>query len=472
METTDTTYERKYPVELLDYFGNDLMDVFGTPEEQQSKIDLRSIANSPSKIDELIKQLPNGGVLDVYEKFGKDSRPTFLEVSIEILKMFKDSGIFKMYKLPKLSCSLNRIGGCEAEWNTLYLRYPVQRSVNVWHIVRDILIEWDSDLNDPAYVRVLADGSMNVNDKQHGNFGRLIMGFEKVLVEGVYSDDPSMDSNMYASRNIQNLASSWENNANVRVTRAQDYQKEGKIPTAGDLVYLDFYNTLDDLDCSWQEASLPKKSKVCQNGHKLFRHYDQYKANDIFKSCVGMNTAIWPHGELAHEFVWGACEFMKQMQVSSFTDSQLRDIKSYIKRAVSETYPDRINRPNRSTGPGTIWGDVKSFLRQLNKESTGTKKDFRLSMPPNYLIAAGLRDLIVNWNAYHKNHSNLSYVKLNIPEIKFNGQVVTVSVGYRPDGYDKSITGYIRDDVIPFDHTELDFEDMLDVELENESESI
>jgi hypothetical protein len=148
-------------------------------------------------------------------------------VAVEVLKMLHASGIFKTYKLPQLGINFARIGGEEASWDKLYLRYPVQRSVKVWHILKDILIEWDDNLNDPAYVRVLADGTMNVNDKQHGNFGRLIMGAEAVLVEGIRSDADSMDSNMYASRNIHNLESSWENNANVRVTRAQDYEFEG-----------------------------------------------------------------------------------------------------------------------------------------------------------------------------------------------------------------------------------------------------
>ena len=53
--------------------------------------------------------------------------------------------------------------------------------------------------NDPMYVRVLSDGTANCNDKQHGNFGRLILVIPNVVVEGITSDDESMDPNMYAS---------------------------------------------------------------------------------------------------------------------------------------------------------------------------------------------------------------------------------------------------------------------------------
>jgi hypothetical protein len=446
--------QRRYPTVLEEEFGNGLDTIFGTEEEQAKKKGLRSIAGDPNKIDELIKKLPDDGVLDVYEKFGKDGRPSFLQVAVEVLKMLKESGIFKEYKLPELGENLSRIGGELDGWDKLYLRYPVQRSVKVWHILRDILIEWDDDLNDPAYVRKLKDGTMNVNDKQHGNFGRLIMGAEQVYVEGITSDDPSMDSNMYASRNIHNLESSWENNANVRVTRARDYEKEDKSVKLDDRPYLDFHNLLDDLDCSWQEAGLPKKPKVCQNGDKLFKDFAAY-GPDIFKSCVSMNTSIWPHGELAREFVWGASEFLKQMQ-PNFTDSQMRDIKSYIKRAVGESYIDNPRKQNRATGEGTLWGDVKAFIGSL--ENKGENKDWRTSVGANYTIAAGIRDLILNWNAYHKDNSNITYVKLELPMVQYGETDLDIKVGFYPNGHIANAKPYHRDDVIAFNHTELEFD--------------
>jgi hypothetical protein len=303
---------------------------------------------------------------------------------------------------------------------------------------------------------------MNVNDKQHGNFGRLIMGAEQVYVEGIASDDPSMDSNMYASRNIHNLESSWENNANVRVTRARDYEKEDKSVKLDDRPYLDFHNLLDDLDCSWQEAGLPKKPKVCQNGDKLFKDFAAY-GPDIFKSCVSMNTSIWPHGELAREFVWGSSEFLKQMQ-PNFTDSQMRDIKSYIKRAVGESYIDNPRKQNRATGEGTLWGDVKAFIGSL--ETKGENKDWRTSVGANYTIAAGIRDLILNWNAYHKDNSNITYVKLELPMIQYGETDLDIKVGFYPNGHIANAKPYHRDDVVAFNHTELEFD------TEDETETV
>ena len=458
---------RIYPQELENIFGNNLQDIFGTEEEQAKKIDIRSIAGNVVKIEQLIQRLPHEGVLDVYQKFGKNARPTFLQVAVEVLKMLDESGIFKTYKLPKLEDSIARGGGKEADWSKLYLRYPVQRSVKVWHILRDILIEWDGNLNDPAYVRVLSDGTMNVNDKQHGNFGRLIMGEELVVIEGIHSDDESMDSNMFASRNIYNLETSWENNALVRVTRAQDYELEGVTVKPDDAPYLEFYNLLDNLDCSWQERSLPKKPKVCQNGEKLYKDFCQYgkkvsvKDPSIFEQAVQINVMIWPHGELSREFVWGTCEFLTQMEASGFSNAQMRDIRSYIKRAVAENYPDNPKKQNRATGAGTLWGEVRGFLNTL--ESKGADKDWRTTLAPNYTIAAGIRDLILNWNAYYKDHSNITNVKIELPLIKKDDDTFEVEVGFYYNGERKNRKGkdiqpYYRAEEEAFDHSELEFD--------------
>lgn len=458
---------RNYPEQLLEEFGNDLQDIFGTLEEQERKIDLRSIAGQSSKIAALMKKLPNDGVLDVYEIFGKHNRPTFLEVAIHILKMLHTSGIFEIYKLPPVTEPNGRVGGANRKWEDVYLRYPVQRSVKVWHILRDILCEWDPDLNDPMYVRVLSDGTMNCNDKQHGNFGRLIMGYEDVLVEGITSDDESMDSNMYASRNIHNLESSWENNANVRVTRAIDYMKEGTPVKPEDQHYYDFWELLDNEDCSWQEKGLVKRPRVCQNGEKLFDDFDQY-GPAIFLDSVKLNCNIWPNGELAREFTWGVCELLTQMRDSGMSGPQLRDIKSFLKKAVGTAYPDNPKKQNRGTGPGTVWGSVREFLNTLERK--GVDRDYRTTVGANYSIAAGLRDLILNWNSYEKNNRNVTPVKIELPMIKSSdGIPLDIKMGFYPEGWSKQARAFYREEAEIFDHTEIDFEDEDESEYESEA---
>lgn len=452
--------KRCYPIELIEEFGNDLDTIFGTPEEQESKKDLRSIAGNTKEYARLVKKLPNGGVLDVYDKFGKKARPSFLEVAIEVLKMLRDSGIFDEYKLPKLGVNFLRLGGELVDWKQLYLRYPVQRNVKVWHILRDILIEWDDNLNDPAYVRVLSDNTMNVNDKQHGNFGRLIMGAEKVFVEGVHSDDQSMDSNMYASRNIHNLESGWENDANVRVTRAQDYEREGRVIKEDDKPYLEFYNLLEDEGCGWQEKGLTKRARICNRGEDLFDHFQTY-GEPVFRRCVKINVAMWPHGELSHEFVLGASAFLRQMKDSGFTDSQMRDIAGYVQRAVGDTFPDNPKKQNRATGQGTLWGMVKSFRDSL--EQTGVSKDWRVNLTPSYLMAAAIHNLIMNMNAYHKTNSNRTIVKYTLPKIIFKHEdkrhEIDIVAPYFATGYSPKKKGFVanEDDATEFDHTALMF---------------
>ena len=89
--------KREYPEFLLEEFGNDLQDIFGTVEEQENKISLRSIAGSPKKVKELCDKLPNNGVLDVYEIFGKYHRPTYLEVAVHVLKMLHALGNLELF---------------------------------------------------------------------------------------------------------------------------------------------------------------------------------------------------------------------------------------------------------------------------------------------------------------------------------------------------------------------------------------
>jgi len=451
---------RVYPTALIEAFGNDLKDIFGSAEEQKKKKGLKTIAGNTAIIDPLLEKLPNGGVLDVYAEFGRNARPSFLDVAIRILKDIETSGIFEEYKLPPLGEKLNRIGGALVDWDKLYLRYPVQRAVNIKHILRDILIEWDDNLNDPAYVRVLSDGTMNVNDKQHGNFGRLIMGAEQVYVEGFHSDDAYMDSNAFGSRNIAALKTSWESNANNRIDRARAYQQDGLTVKLDDLPYLEFADLLDGFGAGWQEKGTDLQPKQCDNGDKLYKDFCQYKEHDVFKTAVSLNVDIWPHGELSREFVWGTCEFLDQMYASGFNDSQMRDIKSAIKKAVKETYPDKMNRVNRGTGPGTLWGSVKDFMKSLPNK--GPDKDWRLNVSPNYLIAAGLRDLIVNMNAYYKAKKNQQTLKLDLPLIKDkDGAEFEMDVAFFAEGWNKTGKGEyhrIKKSTAKFNATKLNFQ--------------
>ena len=452
---------RQYHNLLVEEFGNDLKDIFGSTEEQANKKSLASIAGNDKKIKEILDALPNGGVLDVYEEFGRTGRPLFLEVAKKILRMLSETklpngkNLFEEYKLPELGEQLARKGGVSEKWEKLRVRYPIQRAVKVYHIVRDILIEWDYNLNDPAYVRILSDDSMNVNDKQHGNFGRLIMGASDVLVEGIVSDDPSVDSDMYASRNIHNLKSAWENDANVRVERAKDFEREGKTVKSGDQPYLTFYTILENEDCEWQESGIPKKQKVCNHGEKLYQDYQQY-GEELFVDAVKMNVQIWPQGELAREFVWFACELMKQLK-ERLSESDMREVRTVIKNAMKESFPDKDNHRNRATGPGTFWGACRDFMKGLPK--TGENKDWRHKVGSNFIGASGLRELILNYSAWMKSEKKITPLKFDLPEIKIEDKTVVVGIGVYPGGWKKNLKPWVRHTSENYNMTEIDFDE-------------
>jgi hypothetical protein len=101
----------------------------------------------------------------------------------------------------------------------------------------------------------------------------------------------------------------------------------------------------------------------------------------------------------------------------------------------------------------------------------GEYKDWRISLSRNYVIAAGIRDLILNWNAYQKNNSNITPVKIKLPMIEFEDTEIDVKLGFYHDGDrgtgKKPKKSYHRSEEVKFDHTEIEFE-----ESEDESESV
>jgi hypothetical protein len=147
----------------------------------------------------------------------------------------------------------------------------------------------------------------------------------------------------------------------------------------------------------------------------------------------------------------------------------MRDVVTYIEKSMKSSYPDNPKKHNRATGPGTLWGDVLAFINSL--EQKGENKDWRVNIARNYLIAAGIRDLILNWNSFHKNHSNITPVKIKLPMVEFEEVELEVKVGFFPDG-DRGTTKkpkkpYHRSEEVKFDHTEIEFD-----EADNEPEAV
>jgi hypothetical protein len=454
---------RIYPEEVLDKFGEDLVDIFGPVEDQ--KIHLGSLANNPEKVETLINKLPNGGILDVYEVFGRNARVRFVDVAIKVLEMIQESGAFEGYKLPQWVVLEDRIGGEKVEWDSMYLKYPVQREINVGHIVRTILVPWEGWLNDPAFCRKLSDGSYNVNDKQHGNMGRFIIGAPYALAEVIVSDKESMDSNMYAQRNIYNLASSWESSANNRVNRAEAYEIEGTPVKLDDQPYYDFYQILDDEGSEWREKAGPrgKKDGVCYRAKDLFKHYNTFD-RDIFIKGVQVNRQVWPTGELSHEVVWGVCKLLDYYRHEhNFTDSDIRNVTSYIKTVLKEYYPDKDFRTAaRGTGKGTFWNDVKDFMGVIKANDPD---DFRgQDKSKEWMMASALRSMMLNYDHFRTTEKGThSLVKIDLPAVcrEHDSKCYDIDMPFKV-GKDR----YSVKDAIVFDHAEIDFDEEDEDELE------
>ena len=64
------------------------------------------------------------------------------------------------------------------------------------------------------------------------------------------------------------------------------------------------------------------------------------------------------------------------------------------------------------------------------------------------IIAAGLRDLILNYNAYVKSNSNITPLKTEVPVIKSADDIVLdIKLGYFADGWSPRGRPFYRDNL-------------------------
>jgi hypothetical protein len=110
---------------------------------------------------------------------------------------------------------------------------------------------------------------------------------------------------------------------------------------------------------------------------------------------------------------------------------------------MKDTYLDHKKTSNRGTGVGTLWGSVCAYINTLEKK--GENKDWRVSISAPNKIAAGLRDLIMNWKDYYRKTRNVTKLKLELPPIKDkDGIEFEVEVPYFPNGFKKTEHGHYR----------------------------
>jgi hypothetical protein len=74
----------------------------------------------------------------------------------------------------------------------------------------------------------------------------------------------------------------------------------------------------------------------------------------------------------------------------------------------------------------------------------------------------------LNYNAYVKTNSNITPLKTEIPVVKSADDIVLdIKLGYFPEGYTQRGRPFYRDNLVMFDHTEIDF-----AEDEDEQEAV
>lgn len=429
--------DRFYHEDLLDEFGDDLERIFGPIEERTRG--LTSLAGQPDgELKHLIKNL-KVKVIDCSSFMPK--RQPFLNVVKEVLRVMRDSvdpetgkSVFHGYNLPYFIMSERVQGADEFPWDTVYIDYNVQRNIDVAHIIRDILVEWDTKLCDPAHGRKQSDGTLDVNDSQHATCSRALVGAPNCPATWILSDAKSDNANQFGARNISNKTTEWFDDYKVRVYRAQAMEKEGVPAKAGDAPYLALFNELDEYGgFAIASQGTPKSAGSCNRADKLYDYRGQYGA-DIFKRAVRTVRTTWGNGELDHATVWGICTMMWFYQKNhDFGPNELRKLETELVNAIQAYYPDKTTTPNRSSGRGTLWGDIRKLIARLYPKEADDFRGRQESFP--FMIASSLRSMILNYDYYRTHPEGLgakSLLKFELPEItrKFGTNGSTQIVEY------------------------------------------
>ena len=414
--------QRFYHEDLLDEFGDDLERIFG-PIEERTK-GLTSLAGQP---DGDLKALVRGLRTKVIDCSGfMPKRQPFLNVVKEVLRVMRDSvdtetgkSIFYGYNLPYFIEEERVQGAEEFDWTDVYIDYNVQRNIDVAHIIKDILVEWDTKLCDPAHGRKQSDGTLDVNDSQHATCSRALVGAKVCPATYIVSDSKSDNANQFGARNISNKTTEWFDDYKVRVYRGQAMEKEGFPPKAGDAPYLSLFNELAEFEAfGIATAGTPKSAGSCNRIEKLYDYRGQY-GEDIFKRAVRTVRTAWGNGELDHATVWGVCTLMwYYTKHHNYGSSELRKLETELVNAIQAYYPDKTTSPNRSSGRGTLWGDTRKLINNLYPRDIDDFRGRQESYP--FMIASALRSMILNYDFYRTHPEGLnskSQLKIELPEV-------------------------------------------------------
>ena len=428
--------QRFYHEDLLDEFGDDLERIFG-PIEARTK-GLTSLAGQPDgDLKAILKGLKTK-VIDCAAFMPK--RQPFLNVVKEVLRVMRDSvdpetgkSIFYGYNLPYF-IEEDRVQGAEEfAWDTVYIDYNVQRNIDVAHIIKDILIEQDTKLCDPAHGRRQSDGTLDVNDSQHATCSRALVGARVCPATYIVSDAKSDNANQFGARNISNKTTEWFDDYKVRVYRGQAMEKEGFPAKAGDAPYLAIFNELAEYGAfAIATQGTQKSAGSCNRADKLYDYRGQYGA-DVFKRAVRTVRMAWGNGELDHATVWGVCTLMWYYDKNhNFGAIEMRKLETELINAIQAYYPDKTGTPKRTGGRGTLWGDIRKLISDTYPKEADDFRGRQESFP--FMIASGLRSMILNYDFYRTHPEGLSaksLLKLELPPVvRKNGTTTEYEINH------------------------------------------
>ena len=428
--------QRFYHEDLLDEFGDDLERIFG-PIEARTK-GLTSLAGQPDgDLKAILKGLKTK-VIDCAAFMPK--RQPFLNVVKEVLRVMRDSvdpetgkSIFYGYNLPYF-IEEDRVQGAEEfAWDTVYIDYNVQRNIDVAHIIKDILIEWDTKLCDPAHGRRQSDGTLDVNDSQHATCSRALVGARVCPATYIVSDAKSDNANQFGARNISNKTTEWFDDYKVRVYRGQAMEKEGFPAKAGDAPYLAIFNELAEYGAfAIATQGTQKSAGSCNRADKLYDYRGQYGA-DVFKRAVRTVRMAWGNGELDHATVWGVCTLMWYYDKNhNFGAIEMRKLETELINAIQAYYPDKTGTPKRTGGRGTLWGDIRKLISDTYPKEADDFRGRQESFP--FMIASGLRSMNLNYDFYRTHPEGLSaksLLKLELPPVvRKNGTTTEYEINH------------------------------------------
>lgn len=413
---------RFYHEELLDEFGDDLERIFGPVEDRTRG--LTSLAGQPdAELKHILRHMKTR-VIDCSGFMPK--RQQFISVVKEVLRVMRDSvdpetgrSVFYGYNLPYFVDEERVMGATEFDWNDVYIDYNVQRNIDVAHIVKDILIEWDTKLCDPAHGRMHEDNTIDINDSQHATCARMLVGAPNCPATYIISKAASDNANQFAARNISNKVTEWYDDFKVRVYRARQMVLEGFPPKAGDAPYLDLYNELAEFDAfAIATKGTHASAGSCNRAEKLFEYRGQF-GPEIFRRAVRTVRSAWGNGELDHATVWGICTMMwYYIHHHNFGKTELRKLETDLVNAIQAYYPDKPNTPKRSGQKGTLWPDTRRLISKLYPRDVDDFRGRQESYP--FMIASTLRSMILNYDYYRTHPEGLnskSLRKLDLPPI-------------------------------------------------------